>query len=181
MKDADLIVLFTGLLESALTAENISDVPVVQLYQPTQQSRADSGNGVYFQFLFTRNYGSPQKTKSYNSTTKVFDTIQTQQMVTKVQISVFYPADPSDTDRLTSHDLAANLSMRMQSDKTIRALRAAGVGITRITDIRNPNFDNEQDQSEFVPNFDLDLNYNRVVNDTVDRIVEITGQVIEVN
>mgnify|MGYP006914385349 CR=1 FL=1 len=181
MKDLDLIGLFSGLLESAIAAEGITDTDVIQLFQPTQQSRADSGDGVYFQLLFTRNYGSAYKTQTYNQDTGVFDTVQIQQMVAKFQISVFYPADPSNVDRLSSNDLATNIAMRMQSDDSIQKLRAAGVGITRITDVRNPQFDNEQDQSEFVPNFDMDLNYNREIDGTVQKIVEFIGTVRSVS
>lgn len=177
MTDLDLVELFSGILEDAVAASGATDTPVAQLLQPTQQSRNDPGNGVYFQLLYTNNYGMPAKSQTYNQEKGVFDTIQTQQMIAVIQISVFYPADPTDVSRLSSNDLANQLAMRMQSDSAIARLRAAGAGISRITSVRNPNFDNEQDQSEFVPNFDISINYNRELDDTVQRVVEVVGDV----
>lgn len=177
MKDSELIPLFTGILENALVSEGVTDCPVAQLFQPTQQPRNEEGKGVYFQILFTRRHGSPQRTEVFDPVKDLFIHTEQQQVVSTIQISVFYPADPTSDFLLTSHDLASQLCMRMQTDGCIRTLRAAGAGVTRITEVRNPNFDNEQDQSEFVPNFDLQINYNRVVVEEVNKIVEIIGDV----
>lgn len=181
MNDNALVALFAGMLETALAAENAASVNVIQAAQPTQQSREESGEGVYFQTLFTKRYGSPSVVRTYNSTTGVFDVTESQQVIATIQISVFYPVDVNDTSRLSANDLAEQLAMRLQSQTNIAAFHAAGVGIMRITDVRNPTFDNEQDQQEFVPNFDMQLSYIRTITSTVQRVVELTGEVHKVN
>ena len=54
-RDVDLVVVFADLLERAIKAKGINDLPVVQLNQPTQQARGDSG--IYFSFMFDDHIG----------------------------------------------------------------------------------------------------------------------------
>jgi hypothetical protein len=66
-------------------------------------------------------------------------------------------------DTTTASDLLNSASMIMQGDKFIKALKGSGVGILRITEIRNPYLKDDRDQWQAMPSFDFVLSYNRTI------------------
>lgn len=176
-KDVDLIVVFADLLERALKAKGIDDLPVVQLNQPTQQARGDQA--VYFSFLFDDHIGWMSSQMEYDPIADNFKFTESQHMIGKIQISVLYPFDPELHDpsvRSTAKDVASYLSMKMKSMNYIKFFRAAGLGVLRVANVRPNPFENDRGQYEFMPSFDMDLAYNREIGQTVPRIVELVSQ-----
>ena len=177
-KDVDLIVVFADLLERALKANGINDLPVVQLNQPTQQPRGDAG--VFFSFLFDDHVGWMVSDMEYDPVADDFKFTEAQHMIGSIQISVLYPFNPEIHDpstRPTAKDVANYLAMKMKSMNYIRFFRAAGLGILRVKNVRQNPFENDRDQYEFMPSFDMELTYNREIGQTVPRIVEILGTI----
>lgn len=172
--DIDLITVFADLLERALAAKGITDTPVVQLNQPTQQPRGTSS--VYFNFMFDKRFGWPQTSMLYDEVKKEFVFTERQHFIGTVQVSALYPATPGDMARITAKDLINYLAQKMNSMNYVRAFRKAGLGILRIPHINQSPFDNDRGQYEFMPSFDMDICFNREIGDTVPPIVEILGE-----
>ena len=177
-RDVDLVVVFADLLERAIKAKGINDLPVVQLNQPTQQARGDSG--IYFSFMFDDHIGWMVSDMEYDAVADDFKFTEAQHMIGKVQISVLYPFNPEIHDpstRVTAKDIANYLAMKMKSMNYIKFFRAAGLGILRVRNVRPNPFENDRGQFEFMPSFDMELTYNREVGQTVPRIVDLIGQI----
>lgn len=175
MTDTELIVLFANRLDAILAAQSIS-LPVVQLNQPSSQGR-DGAGAVYFTFLFDKRFGWPKQESRYNSVNDNFDHIETQNMISNVQISVLWPQDVTDDTRMTQKDLADLLCMAMSGATTRKQFWMQNVGFLRITDVRNPYFGNDREQFEAMPSFDIQFTHNQVYTEVVPRVVDIEGDV----
>ncbi|MEG0207035.1 phage gateway protein [Citrobacter sp.] len=177
-RDVDLVVVFSDLLDRAMKAKGINDLPIVQLQQPTQQARGDSG--VYFSFLFDDHVGWMTSDMEYDPAAENFKFTEAQHMIGRIQISVLYPWNPDLDDpaiKLTAKDVANYLAMKMKSMNYIRFFRAAGLGILRVANVRPNPFENDRGQYEFMPSFDMELTYNREIGQVVPRIVELIGEI----
>lgn len=175
--DIDVIGVFAALLEIALRDKGV-DVPVVQLDQPSQQARGESG--VFFSLYFDERVGWAQTDIKYDEVADNFVFMEEQHMVGYIQVSVLYPAKPGNDARITAKDLANHLAQRMASSNYRLFLRRAGFGILPISHIRQEPKENDRGQYEFMPSFDMKLTYSRHLHQTVPRIVEIIGDIVRV-
>lgn len=80
------------------------------------------------------------------------------------------PAEP------TASDLANQAAAVMQSDYAIATLGALGIGLLRVTGVRNPKFRNDRDQFEAAPSFDFILTHNQVTVTTTP--AAIVGELV---
>lgn len=179
--DVDLIVVFADLLDRSLKAGGFNDVPVVQLEQPTIQARGESG--VFFQFIFDDKIGWTTSDYHWDDVAQNFVFNERQHMHGTVRVSVLYPFDPLQHDpatRRTAKDLANYLSQKLNSSNYRMFFRKAGIGILRTPNVRPNPFENDRGQYEFMPSFDLEMVYNRKINETVPPIVEIMGELFRV-
>lgn len=128
-------------------------VEVRQSYQPTQQG-ANSGNALYFSKIGGDKLHGYPKRESYidNGTAHMQDKI-TQVIESMWQITA-WARQPQE---FTASDFANTAAMIMQTDYFLDALRESGISILRISAIRNINFKDDRDQTQFSPSFDFTL------------------------
>lgn len=168
MTENQLILLFLPIINAGLIADGFLNVPVKRANQPTQQG-ANSGNTVYFYPIANRRYGYLGRFYNWDSVHSVMVHDETQYMESSFQISTLVRQYPTQPALYTAYDLAYEVSSILQSDATIVTLNNAGVGILRITDIRQPYFVDDRDNFEASPSFDFTLTYqnDRVMNTPV--------------
>jgi len=58
----------------------------------------------------------------------------------------------------------------LQSDSGIKALKAAGLGVLRITDSTNPSFQDDERRNEFSPSFTFTVEHERVIVSTTPTV-----------
>lgn len=135
---------------------------VKQSNQPTQQG-VPTGPVVLMSIVDNRRYGSPYRANVYNSEAEDFDHVETQVYETTLQFDALLPQTPTDAAQITAGDLVNYAAYILQSSRTIEALQVQGIGIERITQVRNPHFDDDRDQFESSPSFDCVFTHKQIV------------------
>ena len=158
MTDNDVIRLFLAELNTQMTALGHT-VTILQSYQPTKQGTASSA-AMYFHKIGDRRLGSPRRLSEWDALSGAMIDYDTQLMETTFQLSALV----RQPDTLTASDILNDAAMVMQSEQFIKTLKADGVGILRIGEIRNPYFQDDRDQFQAMPSFDFIVSYNRTVN-----------------
>lgn len=170
MNDKQIAALFVSQLLPRMQAQtDLAGVGLARKYQPRQQGAA-TGPIVYFFKVGDHNHGSPQRRETYNEAEVIFGQTQQQLVETTYQFAAWIPQDPANTSALTESDVLNIVSAIMQSDALITAFRAAGVGIQRVTDIRNPYFVDERNRFEAEPTFDIVLTHYRILSSTLPAV-----------
>lgn len=168
---ARAVVLRTAMLAGLVA--NGSAAAVIQFDQPTAQGRP-SGPAVLFQKLSDRRYGWTKREDVpdeddpdlmvHRETQYYESTYQFEAVGPSAQPGVTLPtATPSDLV-----NLAAGIA---QSDAFIATLRAAGLAVLRVTQVRNPFMQNDRDQFEAVPSFDLVVTHEQIMVSTTPAAV----------
>lgn len=170
MTDNSLIALFGNALLSGFTDIGIS-VNLVQAYEPTNQG-ANSAATVYFQKLLNKRYGFTGRNSRWDTLTNTMIYDETQVIETTFQINALVRQNPSSLS-YTASDIVNFAAAIMSSSKMIRTLQAAGVGIYRITEIRNPYFVDDRGQYEASPSFDFTLSHNQDIITTAPIVQSI--------
>lgn len=155
--DNALISYFLPFLVAGLTDAGYTDVPVVQMNQPTIQGIPTTGV-VYFQKVGNRRYGYLGRFEKWNPTASQMDHTEMQYFETTFQVSALFRQDPYNPT-YTASDLVNEAAWIMQSDATREALNFYGIGILRVTDVSNPFFVDDRDNFEASPSFDFTLVY----------------------
>ena len=158
MTDNQLIQLFLPIINAGLIAEGYTGVAVKQANQPTQQG-ANTIPTVYFFKVNNRRYGFLGRRDKWDSVNSKMVHTEAQYMECTFQISALVRQSPYSPDKYTASDLVNEVASIMQSDNTRDILNASGVGILRVTDIRNPYFVDDKDQFEASPSFDFILTF----------------------
>lgn len=180
MNDKQMAALFMAqVLPAIQAAPGLSAVKLARNYQQRQQG-ADSTAYVYFVKLADRRYGSPAKKDVFDAQAGTFTHSEIQQYETTYQFSAWVPQDPKDVTGLTESDILNTVSSIMQSDAIISAFNAAGVGILRVTDVRNPYILDDHDQFEAVPSFDVILTHKRTSVSTIPAVATYEANVSRV-
>lgn len=161
MNDLQLFILLKATMAAGLTRAGVAGVEVKQNFQPIQQG-PNTAPTIYLFKIGDRRYGSPRRAYVPNAAPALMDRTETQQMETTFQATALaVMGGPNDFNQLTASDLANTVAAIMQSDEGQAQLWAAGVGILRVTDVRNPPFTNDRKQFEFSPSFDFVLTHKR--------------------
>lgn len=180
MKDKELAALFMAQLLPRMQAHpDLYGVGLARSYQQTPQGAA-SGPYVYFVKLGDRRYGHVERREEWNAATSTFDHHETQQYETTYQLSAWVPQDVKDVTSSTESDILNAVSGIMQSDSLLSAFRAAGVGVLRVTEVRNPYIVNDQDRFAAVPSFDVVLTHKRTSVSTLPAVVTYEANVSRV-
>lgn len=171
MNDKQLFALFMAQVLPAIQAvPGLSTVKMARDFQPRQHG-ANTAPYLYFTKLSDHRHGHPFRQDVYNSLTGDFVHEEFQQYESLFQFSAWIPQDPANTAGLTESDVLNVACAIMQSDTIIASFRAAGVGILRVTDVRNPYIVDERDQFAAIPNFDVALTYKRSLASTIPAVV----------
>lgn len=182
MLDNVLIAQIISILQAgfATITAQVPTAPIIkQSYQPVQQG-AETGPTLYLYKISDIRLGFPQfgYVWDVNSSTEVAQT--TQQYESTFQISCWATQNPANIASLTASDLANYAAYIMQSASTIASLEATGVGIYRVSDVRNQNFVDDRDRFEFAPNFDFTLTHKQIITLTAPIITETVIQILDV-
>ncbi len=170
MTDKELAALFMSSLPPLMATQTaLTGVVLARKFQPRQQGAA-TGPIVYFFKVGDHNHGSPKREELLNGAGVVFDQTQRQLVESTYQFSAWIPQSPQDVAAPTESDVLNIVSAIMQSDTIIQAFEAAGVGVLRITDVRNPYFVDEHDRFEAEPTFDIVLTHYRNLAFTVPAV-----------
>lgn len=161
MRDNELYKLIFSILRSGFTLRGM-DVSVSQSYQPTQQG-TPLKKSVFVHKLYDHRYGHMLRKSEWDLENEVMNTVQSQWYETTFQIDALAIQDPADVDSLTASDLVNTAAQIMQVNSTLETLRAAGVGILRIQDVRNPYFTDDRGRFEASPSFDFTLTHEQVI------------------
>lgn len=163
-----------ALLRSILVAEfalltGYENIEVARKNQPRQQGRTQSPT-VYMSKISDRRYGSPKRRDRYSTLTQNFDHAEEQVYETRIQFSVWVKENPQDVTGLTGSDMLSAVAAIMQSDKTVAALIAQGVGVQRIIEAPNPYFVDDQDQFLADPSVDVIFTHTRSLVTTIPAV-----------
>lgn len=171
MNDKQIAALFMSeLLPRMQAVADLASVKLKRNFQARQQG-ADSTAYAYFVKLFDHRYGHPQRKPVWNEQTQVFDYVEAEQYESTYQFSAWVPQTPSDINSLTESDILNIIAGIMQSDDLAAAFRAAGVGVLRVMEVRNPYVVDDRDQFEAVPSFDVVLTHTREAVSTLPAVV----------
>ncbi len=90
---------------------------------------------------------------------------------------------PSGDTELTAQDILYIISSSLQSAETIGTLGPLDMGILRITDLRNPYFENDASDFQSSPSFDFTVTHKHTTITSVPRIefVEATTYPVQEN
>lgn len=170
MRDVLLDSLIRTALRARLADYGYGAVAVKKTYQPTQQG-APSGLAILFAKLFDVRHGSPQRLEVWNVDTQQFDYVESIQVETTYQFAAMAERDPADVNALTAGDYLKAAAAAMQSDTMLAALRAQGVGVLRVREIRSTPVTNEKGESAENPTFDVVLTHRDAYTDALPAIV----------
>jgi len=157
----------------AVLVPKLPGVSVVQANQPTIEGRED-GPAVLLYHIGDRRYGWTKR----QDTPDLIDPLvmvhtETQFYETRIQVGALGP-QPSATQvppTTTASDLVNTAAGILQSDAAIAALRVSGLAVLRVTDVRAPYMQNDRDQYEAVPSFDLVVTHEQVMVSTLPAAV----------
>ena len=172
MNDTQVIIALIAIIRAALDAQGLSDVLILQNYQPTQQG-VPEGRVIYIHKLPAVRYGHPQEKNVYNEMDENFTTTHTFIRLASFQVNARVQQDPSDLNTITSSDLVDTVADILQLPTTRQALLNDNIGIERILSVRVLYETNDKDRHEQVPSFDFTLNYRKDYSETVGAVTEL--------
>lgn len=171
MTDNQLIALLASQLDAAVLSGGWS-FNVIQKDQPTQQGVPTEG-AVFLQKIQDHAYGSPMIRKDSNYPTKTFTEHNDQWYETTFQISALVTQDPENLTLPTASDVANYVKMYLASRTSRMVLMQQNVGTLRVTQVRDPAFQDDRERYEYHPNFDIVLTHQR----TLDIVIPGTNDV----
>jgi hypothetical protein len=168
MNDKQIAALFITHVLPAINAQSgMGAVKLARNYQQRQQG-LDTAAIVYFHKIGDRRHGHVKRKDVL--AVDAFTHTELQVYESTYQISAWVPQDPAQATALTESDVLNVVSSIMQSDSIMAAFRTAGVGILRVTDVRNPYIVDDRDRFEAVPTFDIVLTHSRQSVSTVPAV-----------
>lgn len=157
MRDVEIYTAVRAALLAGFEGWPFGPVEVLQRTQ-TATVGAETGPVVYMQIIGAYRYGSPSRSEIWDAELGEFIHREVQKMETTVQLSALYR---DGADEATAADVAQMAAMIVNGLPAMTSLRAAGAGVLRATQVRNPPFTNGQDTVEYDPNFDLVLTHEQ--------------------
>jgi len=180
VNDKELNALFMGPLLTAMTGDiRLNGVRLARNFQQTQQGAA-TGPYVYFVKISDHRFGHPYRADVWDEGAQTMRHTEMQVYETTYQLSAWVPQDAADVTALTESDILNIVSGIMQSDAILAAFRAAGAGILRVTDVRNPYIVDDRDRFEAVPTFDVVLTHKRDIASTLPAVVAYEANISRV-
>jgi len=161
LTDNDLIKIFMPIIDNGL-ADQLIEAEVISSYQPSKQG-VPTGKTVFFGKVGgDKIIGTPKRTSVYNALTGTTDDIDYQRVESTWQIGALVKQNASE-ESITASDLANIVQQILCSTYSIEILTNNGIGILRVTNVRNPFFEDDRGQYEASPSFDFTLVYDRVI------------------
>jgi hypothetical protein len=163
MRENAIYAVLFPLLDSFLAAE-FPTMPITcyKSYNPTQQG-VNSGAGVYVHRIgATRRYGSPLRRSYWDGDVEKYE--EKQILETPFQVDALLIENPktATSATVTACDIIDSVAGFLQSAGGMASLRAAGLSIYRITDIRLTYITDDRNRDESSPSFDFTLQHESV-------------------
>ena len=176
MNDKALQIAVRANILAGLSRHGLSDVSVVAANQPTNQGRVE-GPTIYFFPLPESRYGWQHTKRKYDPATSEFKREERQWIESSFQVQCLSNDDPYSTTSMTAKDILNIVAMIIAGRDFIDEMRKLGVGLQRITAIRNPYFVNDHGEFEPAPSFDFTVSHLRAIieqSKTAERITVST-------
>lgn len=161
------------------TAAGIPDVIVKQSFQPTQQG-VNTKPTAYLHKIMDNRYGFPEWSEVWDADSETMIHGDVQQYQTTFQMSALATQDPSVPSNFTAADILNRVAYILQSQPTIATFESQGVGILRVTDIRNPYFTDDRERNEASPSFDFVLTHKQIIMSTSAIITKTELNILEI-
>lgn len=179
MLDNALIKLVISTIIAQEAIAGIPNTPVKQAFQPTQQG-VNTVPTAYLYKISDNRLGSRAITDKWNVDEQELVHTELQQYETMFQISALATQEPTNATQYTASDIINLIAYILQSESTIAAFNAKGVGILKIGTVRNPYFLNDKHRHEANPSFDFTLTHKQIVS-SINGVIQSTEfQVITV-
>lgn len=162
MLDNQLIALIISTLIAGEAVAGIADTPIKQAFQATQQG-VNKKPTAYLHKIGDRRVGWVERKEIWDADAQVMRHQETQQYETTFQISTLATQNPKTPEEYTASDIVNLIAYILQSATAINTFEAQGVGILRVTDVRNPYFLDDKQRNEASPSFDFTLTHKQVI------------------
>jgi hypothetical protein len=172
MTDAELINVFRPIIINGLTQSGIMGVVVQQAYQPIQIG-VPTGPTVAFFKVGDHAFGSARNNSKWKLLTNEMIRTVEQMYETTFQIEALVPQSPTPEDEMTASDLINTVRAILQDEDAVQTMVSNGIGILRVTEIRNPYFLDDRDQNEASSSFDFILTHTQTITKVVP-IIQFT-------
>ena len=179
MLDNTIIALIISTLVAGETIAGIPGLPIAAAFQPTQQG-VNTNPTIFIYKISDHRYGSMLREDIWDQVHSVMDHIESQQYETTFQISALATQNPKTPTQYTASDICNLCAAILQSDVAIQTMQAAGVGVMRVTEVRNPYFQDDRARFEASPSFDIVVTHKQTISSTIPIINAETIEVYEV-
>jgi hypothetical protein len=179
MLDNTLIALVIATVVAQEAAAGVPNTPIAQAFQPTQQG-VNTVPTVYLYKVGDRRYGFVGRTDVWDEQTSRMVHTETQQYETTLQFSALATQNPATPAQYTASDILNLIAAILQSSATVAALEAQGVGVERITAVRNPYFLDDRQRFEASPSFDVVLTHKQIISTTTPVAQSVELRIAEV-
>lgn len=175
MIESDIWRAIITTLSEGLAAQGLP-LPVKQSYQPLKQG-VDTLDTVYLHKISARRVGSQGRAHEYNSGNDNFDVTENYWVEGTYQLNAEINRDIDNSNSRTAYDVVELCSAILQGETARMRLLGFGVGILRISDIRNPYSVDDSDQFNQDSSFDFVLTYNQTLASTVPKAHPIAADI----
>jgi len=165
MYDNELNILIKSVIDAGLVMRGFTGntaIPVKQSYQPTNQG-ADTEPTIYFHKLPDHRYGYLKRKSVWDRDQQKMIHTEEQWYESTFQINALATQNPKNVTQLTANDIVNIVASIIQGDAGRGAFQTAGVGILRISEIRNIPFVDDRERFEYEPSFDFTLTHAQVI------------------
>lgn len=167
MRELELFIMLKGIIEAAEPDFGIPQVGgapgvlVQQSYQPTQQGVAVKPTA-FLELIAQVRVGQPLREDFVDDDDNLIHR-ETQQMITRFQVSALATQDPASVTQLTAGDIVNSIAMILQNSQTVATLEAQGCGVLLDFTHRNPKFMDDRGRFEASPSFDFGITHKLIV------------------
>lgn len=161
--DDELFVVIRAQLLAGLSKYGYPDIEVSAKQQPTQQGVvAVQKRAIYLEEIHDHRYGFPTETHYTDGNGNLVE-VTTQVVEKTFQVSAFAIHNPKEaaSSRLMAIDLAHLAAGLLQRPQWARDMSRLGIGVLRVTTVRNPYIKNDMDRQQALPSFDIIFTFTR--------------------
>lgn len=169
MRDSPFIIALRAVLTTRYQTFGFGDVAIKQAEQPTQQGIMIN-RALYVRKILDYRYGYPQRRDEYEESTNTFLHIESSQIIATYQFNAISRLNPADDAAITAADVLKFTAAAIQSDAVMAALRAEGIGVLRVQDLRNVYEIDDQGRHQATPMFDAKFTYRDEIIDRIPRV-----------
>lgn len=177
MQDNPLIALIISTIIAGEAVAGIPGTPIKQAFQPTMQG-VNSQPTAYLYKIGDRRTGFVSRNDAWQTNRMVHT--ESQIYETTFQISALATQNPNTPNQYTASDILNLIASILQSSQAIAAFEAQGVGVERVSDIRNPYFQDDRQQNEAAPSMDVVFSHSQIITSTMPIVTTTELNIITV-